>query len=118
MNVAKLRSAGLKLRLHMLMMVKAVVALLAMAAITVQPVAAQSILRDAETEALFRDMVAPLVQVSELDAKDVEVVLINDSQIKRFCCRRTANIFLFWHNRRCRKRGRNPRHYGRMNWAI
>lgn len=84
MNVAKLRSAGLKLRLRMLMMVKSVVALLAMAAITVQPVAAQSILRDAETEALFRDMVAPLVQVSELDAKDVEVVLINDSQINAF----------------------------------
>jgi hypothetical protein len=38
-----------------------VVALLAIVSITVQPVAAQSILRDAETEALFTDMVAPLV---------------------------------------------------------
>ena len=52
--------------------------------IAVQPVAAQSILRDAETEALFGDMVAPLVAVSELDAKDVEVILINDSQINAF----------------------------------
>ncbi|MEP3227192.1 MAG: M48 family metalloprotease [Parasphingorhabdus sp.] len=55
-----------------------------MVAITVQPVAAQSILRDAETEALFSDMVAPLVAVSELDAKDVEVILINSSQINAF----------------------------------
>ena len=60
------------------------VALLAIFAITAQPVAAQSILRDAETEALFQDMVAPLVQVSELDAKDVEVILINDRQINAF----------------------------------
>lgn len=59
-------------------------ALLAMIAITLQPVAAQSILRDAETEALFSDMVAPLVAVSELDAKDVDVVLINSNQINAF----------------------------------
>lgn len=61
-----------------------VTALLAMIAITVQPVAAQSILRDAETESLFSDMVAPLVAVSELDARDVEVILINSSQINAF----------------------------------
>jgi predicted Zn-dependent protease len=60
------------------------VAFLAMVSIVVQPVAAQSILRDAETEALFSDMVAPLVAVSELDAKEVEVVLINDHQINAF----------------------------------
>lgn len=60
------------------------VAFLAISAITVQPVAAQSILRDAETEELFRDMVAPLVEVSELDARDVEVILINDKQINAF----------------------------------
>ncbi len=61
-----------------------ITALLAIIAVTVQPVAAQSILRDAETEALFSDMVAPLVAVSELDAKDVEVILINSSQINAF----------------------------------
>ncbi|MEP2988481.1 MAG: M48 family metalloprotease [Parasphingorhabdus sp.] len=60
------------------------VAFLAISAITVQPVAAQSILRDAETEELFRDMVAPLVEVSELDARDVEVILINNKQINAF----------------------------------
>jgi predicted Zn-dependent protease len=60
------------------------VAFLTMISIVVQPVSAQSILRDAETEALFTDMVAPLVAVSELDAKEVEVVLINDHQINAF----------------------------------
>lgn len=60
------------------------IAFLAVSAITVQPVMAQSILRDAETEALFRDMVAPLVEVSELDAADVDVILINDKQINAF----------------------------------
>ncbi|MEL6875437.1 MAG: M48 family metalloprotease [Pseudomonadota bacterium] len=59
-------------------------ALLALAVFAAQPVAAQSILRDAETEELFSDMVAPLVAVSELDADDVEVILINDSQINAF----------------------------------
>ena len=60
------------------------VAMLVAVALAVQPVAAQSILRDAETEALFQDMVSPLVAVSELDAKDVEVILINDRQINAF----------------------------------
>lgn len=60
------------------------VAFLTLVSLSVQPLAAQSILRDAETEALFTDMVAPLVKVSELDSKEVEVVLINDNQINAF----------------------------------
>ncbi|QUL39463.1 M48 family metalloprotease [Erythrobacter sp. JK5] len=50
----------------------------------VQPVAAQSILRDAETEALLRDMAAPLVEASELEPENVEIVLINDTSINAF----------------------------------
>src|SRR5690554_1368822 len=61
-----------------------ITALIAIIAITAHPVAAQTVLRDAETEALFRDMVAPLVQASELDAEDVEVVLINSSEVNAF----------------------------------
>ena len=38
-----------------------IIAACAALALTVQPVAAQSILRDAETEALLRDMAAPIV---------------------------------------------------------
>ena len=48
------------------------------------PVAAQSILRDAETEALLRDMAEPLIEASELEPGNVEIVLINDSSINAF----------------------------------
>lgn len=60
------------------------IAFLLMISIIVQPVAAQSILRDAETEALFTDMVAPLVTASELDADEVDIVLINENQVNAF----------------------------------
>jgi predicted Zn-dependent protease len=59
-------------------------ALLACASIASQPVAAQSVLRDAETEALLNDMVAPLVEASELEPGNVELVLINDGSINAF----------------------------------
>ena len=65
-------------------LVRFMVAFVAIVSIVAQPVAAQSILRDAETEALFADMVAPLVAVSELDAEEVEVVLINARQVNAF----------------------------------
>ncbi|MDC8755452.1 M48 family metalloprotease [Erythrobacter sp. sf7] len=61
-----------------------VLALLACAAFVVQPVAAQSILRDAETEELLNDMAAPLVEASELEPGNVELVLINDGSINAF----------------------------------
>lgn len=59
-------------------------ALLAALAWASQPLAAQSILRDAETEALLRDMAAPLVEASELEPGNVEIVLINDPSINAF----------------------------------
>ena len=59
-------------------------ALLASLVVTAQPVAAQSILRDAETEQLLKDMLAPLVEASELEVGNVEVVLINDGSINAF----------------------------------
>ncbi|MCR9178696.1 MAG: M48 family metalloprotease [Erythrobacteraceae bacterium] len=59
-------------------------ALLACSLIMLQPVAAQSILRDAETEALLNDMAAPLVEASELEPGNVELVLINDGSINAF----------------------------------
>ena len=53
-----------------------------------RPVAAAdegpSILRDAETEALFRDIAAPLVEAANLDNKSVRVVLIRDDEINAF----------------------------------
>ncbi|MBI1404021.1 MAG: M48 family metalloprotease [Porphyrobacter sp.] len=59
-------------------------ALLACTVIATQPLAAQAILRDAETEELLKDMVAPLVEASELEPGNVEVVLINDNSINAF----------------------------------
>lgn len=59
-------------------------AVLASAALALQPVRAQSILRDAETEELLRDMAAPLVEASELESRNVDVVLINDGSINAF----------------------------------
>ncbi|BDI59878.1 M48 family metalloprotease [Qipengyuania nanhaisediminis] len=59
-------------------------ATLASLALAVQPVAAQQILRDAETEALLHDMAEPLIEASELEPGNVEIVLINDPSINAF----------------------------------
>lgn len=59
-------------------------ALLASMLVAFQPVAAQSILRDAETEQLLLDMAAPLIEASELEPGNVELVLINDGSINAF----------------------------------
>jgi predicted Zn-dependent protease len=61
----------------------ALTALLALP-LTVQPVMAQSILRDAETESLFDDMSAPLIAAAGLDPRNVKVILIGDKSINAF----------------------------------
>jgi predicted Zn-dependent protease len=53
-------------------------------ALTVQPASAQSILRDAETEAFFKEISEPLVRAAKLDPANFEVVLINDKSINAF----------------------------------
>lgn len=68
-----------KLRIPALLL--AIPALLGLSA---APVCAQSILRDAETEALLRDMAAPLVKASGLRPGDVDIVLVNDSSVNAF----------------------------------
>ncbi|UOR16085.1 M48 family metalloprotease [Qipengyuania aquimaris] len=59
-------------------------AFIALATFVGQPVAAQSILRDAETEAFLEDISDPLVEASGLAPGNVEVVLINDPSINAF----------------------------------
>jgi len=49
-----------------------------------RPAAAQSILRDSETELLFRDISRPLIQAAGLDPANVKIVLINDPEINAF----------------------------------
>ena len=41
-------------------------------------------LRDAETEALFHDMAAPIVAAAGLDPRNVDIVLVNDSSVNAF----------------------------------
>ena len=59
-------------------------ALIAAISMAVQPVQAQSILRDAETEALLRDMAAPLVEAAGLEPQNVDIVMINNPSINAF----------------------------------
>jgi len=59
-------------------------ALFAALALTIQPAAAQSILRDAETEALLDDMAAPLIKAAGLNPSNVDVVIVNDPSLNAF----------------------------------
>jgi len=58
--------------------------LAAIGLIGVQPALAQSLLRDAETEALMRDATAPLVKAAGLDPRNAEILVINDPSINAF----------------------------------
>lgn len=59
-------------------------AFFAACAFAFQPVAAQSVLRDAETEAFLKDLAYPIIEASELEPENVEIVLINDPSINAF----------------------------------
>ena len=61
----------------------------ALAAITIcaaplSPAAAQSILRDAETEALLAEASSPLVKAAGLDPRNAQIILIQDPSINAF----------------------------------
>jgi len=49
-----------------------------------RPAMAQEILRDSETELLFKDISDPLIKAANLDPKSVRVVLIKDPEINAF----------------------------------
>lgn len=53
-------------------------------AMTARPALAQSILRDAETEVLLRDMARPLIIAAGLQPENVQVVLIGDQEVNAF----------------------------------
>lgn len=65
-------------------LISRLLALLAATMLAAQPVAAQSVLRDAETEAFLRDISAPLIEAAGLAPGNVDVVLINDPSINAF----------------------------------
>jgi predicted Zn-dependent protease len=45
---------------------------------------AQSVLRDAETETLFRDMMAPIITAAGLEPHNVDIILLNDGSVNAF----------------------------------
>ena len=57
---------------------------LALAFAAVQPAAAQSVLRDSETELLFRDLSKPIIEAAGLQPSNVKIVLIKDPEINAF----------------------------------
>ncbi len=59
-------------------------AMLALLIAAAAPARAQSILRDAETEQFLLEISEPLVEASELDVGNVDIVLINDPSINAF----------------------------------
>jgi predicted Zn-dependent protease len=63
---------------------RAGIALIVAATLIVQPAMAQSVLRDAETEAFFAEISEPLIRAAGLDPKNVEIVLIGDKSINAF----------------------------------
>ncbi len=65
-------------------LLRRLLALVVASALIVQPAAAQSILRDAETEAFFKEISEPLIRAAKLDPANVEIVLINDRSINAF----------------------------------
>lgn len=60
------------------------IALICATALIVQPAIAQSILRDAETEALMQDMARPLIEAAGLNPSHFDLVLINDPSVNAF----------------------------------
>ena len=58
------------------------------------PAAAQSVLRDAETEALFKDVARPLIIAAGLTPASVQIVLVGDPAINAFVAG-GQNIFIF-----------------------
>ncbi len=74
-----------------------VAALLALGAVltgVAAPVAAESVLRDAETEALFNDVARPLIVAAGLTPASVQIVLVGDPEINAFAGG-GQNIFIY-----------------------
>lgn len=57
---------------------------IAITALSVRPAMAQSVLRDAETEAFFQEISDPIVRAAGLNPANVEIVLVNDDSINAF----------------------------------
>ena len=68
----------------LLRLVRLLMAALVLGLALVQPASAQSILRDSETEVLFKDISKPLIEAAGLNPGSVDIVLLNDPEINAF----------------------------------
>lgn len=75
-------------------MARMLVTLLVLLAVATRPVAAQSILRDAETEALLQDMMDPLLIAAGLQPGQVRVHLLGERSINAFVAG-SQDIYVF-----------------------
>src|SRR3546814_18551014 len=82
------RASGWRALFHLLLTIAAMVAVAA------RPAMAQSILRDAETEALFQDMMDPLLVAAGLRPGQVQVHLLGDRSINAFVAG-SQDIYVF-----------------------
>ena len=57
------------------------------------PASAQSLLRDAETEAILREFTDPILEAAGLVPKDVNIYIVNDQSLNAFVTG-GQNIFL------------------------
>ncbi len=63
---------------------RALLAITLMLGVAVRPAAAQSVLRDAETERLLSDISLPMIKAAGLDPRNVRVLVINDGSVNAF----------------------------------
>jgi predicted Zn-dependent protease len=80
--MGQVEQRGMMTRLSRPMRLFMIAIVLAFAA--ARPAAAQSVLRDSETEKLFRDISKPLIIAAGLDPKSTSVVLLHDQEINAF----------------------------------
>ena len=80
-----MRSMGLqRMSFSLSRLVRLMMVGLALLFAAAQPAAAQSLLRDSETELMFKNISDPLISAAGLDPKSVRVVLLNDPEINAF----------------------------------
>lgn len=77
-------SSALSRLVRMLMIALVLVTAAAQPAAAADDDQGPAVLRDAETELLFRDMSAPLIRAAKLDPNNVDVVLLNSETINAF----------------------------------
>ena len=71
-------------RLARLLMIALILATVAVRPAYAQEDSGPSVLRDSETELLFKDVARPLIKAGKLDPNSVQVVLLNDPEINAF----------------------------------